>query len=283
MFRGKQKRNSNSDVSKLLKRLYVKVPGSKSKSFPNLDITDHIARKIFKYSFTKKVKSIELKPKVFAYYAPYIRKDFRKLTFSFTSHFDRKKFSNNEKKLITKTLGSLKHLKRLAITDTDPFDFIRASRKIHCLENLSFKIKETDVPHIYNLFRGSSKLHVVNLRIFRDEHTPIANKPHLFDLTWRFLKDLINLKNLRTLKLNIDDCFFTEDPNFFNRLLEMLDCSKIETLNLILFLSNYEEDKLSEGAKRMLSRFKILMFIAIHPEFIMQILVNFNTSKKRFD
>lgn len=72
-------------------------------------------------------------------------------------------------------------------------------------------------------------------------------------------KRLDQTKNLKALRLNLQNCVFTEDSRFFYRFLGILgENTNLETLDLTFHLINIEEDEQNEGAKRLLSQIQSL-------------------------
>lgn len=176
---------------------------------------------------------------------------------------NRKTFAKSDNNVTAKVFKSLKNLRKLVINDLLPWKCIKACQLLPHLEIFSLKIQETDIPHLYRIFREAPKLHTVELAIKKDGRSANFSLARSADLSWKLLKDLFSLKNLKSLQLIIEDCSFTQDSDFFYRLLGMLGERNIETFLLQLFLTGIE-DKPNEAAQRALSQVKALSISSNH-------------------
>jgi len=79
----KPQHSRNKDAQRHLKYLSIKFPKHHSQEFDlqRMKIANSAARNVFKHSFSKKIKSTQLQPHVFSYYAPYLRGKITELAF----------------------------------------------------------------------------------------------------------------------------------------------------------------------------------------------------------
>jgi len=167
-------------------------------------------------------------------------------------------FDRGQKGTSTRFPGFFKHLQKLIIQSDSGVQYLKSARKNSALKELCVKILETDIPIASKLFRGLFKLENVGLAIANSSKS-LNKKSPKSDITWRFLKSLVSLKRLKTLRLLMNDCEITKEVNFFDHLMEVLsENSNIEKLDLILHMQNFEETEPSEKAKKMLSKIEDL-------------------------
>jgi len=162
-----------------------------------------------------------------------------------------------EKVIVYKPFGSFKNLKKLIIPETFLWKYVQMAKKIRGLERLRFVMTEAQIAKYPTLFRNLSSLQILHLKIFDDNRNLALKtddeKSQIVSLTWRFFRDLMNLKHLKELTLILEDCLITKDYRFAEDFLELLAKSTVERYHLTLPLSLLEDIRQTSEINKALS------------------------------
>jgi len=143
------------------------------------------------------------------------------------------------------------------VPETFLTSYLRSAKKLRNLQYIRFVISETQIPSIYNLFTGLTSLQGTNIKIVKgtsSSSSSAANFNGDIRRVWRFFRDLIGSKSLKTLKMNVNDCLMTRDAQFLSSFMGLLGESSLAEFNVRMFVNNCEEIDNNCEAKKLLGQ-----------------------------
>jgi len=141
--------------------------------------------------------------------------------------------------------------------------YLSFAKKLRDLKSLAFTIMETDISNIYNIFSNLTALEKISIKIVKGSVIEESKKTKQITQIWRFLKDLLGLKQLKALKMNIEGgCFVNEDNEFFGKFCELIGkrVNPIEDLNLSMYIESCGESFVDNVEARFLLEIEELSF-----------------------
>jgi len=232
-----------------------------------LGVNNNILKRVLKKSSAKKVAQMEIQPTVLPYYAPMLRSSLKKLVL--TRYSAQKVMKNSGVKSIRvakNTFDSCKYLEDLVVPDVFLWPYLTLAKKLRNLRCIEFTIMDTQIPNIYNLFTNITALQSVKVKIIKGSSAHKLDNAKQIAMAWRFLRDLFGLKQLKALKMNIEEgCLVNQDyDGFFSKICQLIGgrTNSIEDLDLFLGLETPGDDDFIENleARRFLSEVEELNF-----------------------